>query len=59
MWGGQYQIYWFLLYFDHRLHFSDILKKATGPKPDVTLVSFMRRAKDGIETWEKKTGIGA
>ena len=28
----------FLLDFDHWLHLSDILKKATGLKPDVVLV---------------------
>ena len=44
-----------MLYFDHWLHFSDILKKATGSKPDVTLVSFMRGGKDGIEAWGKRT----
>ena len=36
------------------LHLRDILKKATGSKPDVALVWFMQcMGKDGIGTWEK------
>ena len=58
MWGGQYQFYWFLLDFDHWLRLSDILKKATGLKPDVVLVWFMQWPKTALEHGEK-TGIGA
>ena len=34
-WGGQYQLCWFLLDFDHWLHPSETLKRATRSKPDV------------------------
>ena len=44
MWGGQYQFCKSLLDFDHWLYFSDILKKATGSKPDVASVWFMQWA---------------
>ena len=49
IWGGRYQFYWFLLDFDHWLHLSDILKKATGSKLDVALVGFMQWATMALE----------
>ena len=36
--GGQYELFWFQLDFDHWLHPSDTLKRATRSKPDVASV---------------------